>query len=226
MGNDDDGSGSKTIPSQIDVPNGSNSTGKSSFTHTHKKGSSSGQSNSSQGEKIDRFDARMGQPTTPFDGRMMAFVGDSVEGQVPSTVIIPEDSFNAVGVQYVPTVAAMDELLAQDPNLTFVGPFTAADEGVEAVNVRRALWIPNRYVIMALDEGLTPRQAWEQIRGAIVADGLGTWVQVHMPGVFGVKRSFVSLFSPSVHGRCQYIIFIYVSMAESLLFYPALPNYW
>jgi len=72
----------------------------------------------------------------------------------------------------VPTADNLDQLLAADPNAEMVGPFAAGDADTEQLTVRFAVFVPNRHMAMLLDDHMTPREAWQRIRGAIVADGL------------------------------------------------------
>ena len=107
-----------------------------------------------------------------FDNISYAFMGDIINGQAPHTVIWRQDYFEAAPNTQVPTSAYLDQLLAADPNLETVGPFTAGTPDTEQVQTRMSLFVPNRYMTILLDDVLTPRQAWTRIRGAIVADGL------------------------------------------------------
>jgi hypothetical protein len=66
----------------------------------------------------------------------------------------------------------MDQLLVANPALEQVGPFAAGTADTEAVNTRYCIFLPNRYMTLFLDDGMTPRQAWQRLRGALVADGL------------------------------------------------------
>jgi hypothetical protein len=109
---------------------------------------------------------------SPFDNIAYAFLGDVRNGQAPHTVIWDDACFNrAVAVQ-TPTAANLDQLLAADPAAELVGPFAAGDADTESVTVRNAVFIPNRYMAILLDDHLSPRQAWQRIRGALVANGL------------------------------------------------------
>jgi hypothetical protein len=65
----------------------------------------------------------------------------------------------------------MDQLLAQDPNAQFVGPFGNADAGTEVVRTRRTMAIPPRYVTILLENSLSPRDAWLRLKGAIETAG-------------------------------------------------------
>jgi hypothetical protein len=109
--------------------------------------------------------------TSPFDDVAYAFLGDIRNGQTPHTVVWDDTYFNRVAAVQVPTAANLDQLLAADPAAQLVGPFAAGTADTEAVTVRTSVFLPNRYMSMLLDDNMSPRQAWEQVRGAIVADG-------------------------------------------------------
>ena len=117
-----------------------------------------------------RYAAGLGG-ATPFDNVGYAFLGDVHNGQLPHTVVWSDSYFNQVGDTQVPTSAYMDQLLAADPALQQVGPFAAGTADTEVVNTRYCMFIPNPYLTMLLDDCLTPREAWMQLRGAMVADG-------------------------------------------------------
>jgi hypothetical protein len=54
----------------------------------------------------------------PFDGRTHAFIGDSLNGQPPMTVIIASTNFlHAANAIQVPTVAKLEQLLQEEPDL-------------------------------------------------------------------------------------------------------------
>jgi hypothetical protein len=116
--------------------------------------------------------------TTAFDNVGYAFLGDVLNGQVPHTTIWADKYFNRTNDTQVPTAAYMDQLLAADPALQQVGTFVAGTADTEAVNTRFCMFIPNRYMTMLLDDGLTPRQAWQRIRGAMVTDGTADGCQM------------------------------------------------
>lgn len=109
---------------------------------------------------------------SPFDNVAYAFLGDVQGGQAPHTVVWAETQFHQATAMQVPTADGLDQLLATDPNTELVGPFAAGDPDTEQLTVRFAAFIPNRYMVILLNDHLTPRQAWQRIRGAIVTDGL------------------------------------------------------
>jgi hypothetical protein len=112
--------------------------------------------------------------TSPFDDVAYAFLGDVRNGQTPHTVVWDDTYFNRVAAVQVPTAANLDQLLAADPTAELVGPFaagTADTADTEAETVRMLVFLPNRYMSMLLDDNLSRRQVWEQVRGGIVNDG-------------------------------------------------------
>ncbi len=120
--------------------------------------------------QLARFNARLGLPPTPWDDNMYIQKGDLHHNQ---SVIVQwqDDYFHQVNMQIrVPTPAALDTLLAADLNADALGPFNAQDADTELIRVRRTCYIPPAYVPTFLASPLTPRQAWELVRGQIVAD--------------------------------------------------------
>ena len=122
--------------------------------------------------RVSRFAPRIGMLPTPWDDVAFAFQGDVVQQQAPPSVVWDQSYFHTV-VQLirVPTVIMMDQLLGQDPNSQFVGPFGEDDAGTEVVRTRRATVVPHRYVQLLLAQSLTPREAWIRVKGAIAAAG-------------------------------------------------------
>ena len=103
--------------------------------------------------------------TTPFNDKAYAFFGDLAGTDTPVTVVWEDGYFTQAGAVIVPTAAAMDLLLNADPMATMVGPFAAGDPDTESVNVQKCMYIPNRFLPLLLNNSLTPREAWQQIRG-------------------------------------------------------------
>jgi hypothetical protein len=108
--------------------------------------------------------------TSPFDDVAYAFSGDVRNGQTPHTVVWDDTYLNWVAAVQIPTAANLDQLLVADPVAQLVGPFAAGTADTEAVAVRTSVYLPNRYMSMLLDDSMTPRHAWEQVRGALVTD--------------------------------------------------------
>jgi hypothetical protein len=62
-------------------------------------------------------------------------------------------------------------MLAADPAVNLVGPFGNDDAGTEVIRVRHTILVPFRYVRLLLQMPLTPKEAWIQVAGAVIADG-------------------------------------------------------
>jgi hypothetical protein len=65
---------------------------------------------------------------------------------------------------------ALDQALIADPALSICGPFALGDPDTVPVIVRNSCLLPARFAARFLSSNLTPREAWEQIGGAIRAD--------------------------------------------------------
>lgn len=119
-----------------------------------------------------QYNSCLGQPPTAFNNCSMAFIGDIVNGQAPTMVQIANTYFHQASVVQTPTVACINQLLAADLNLQLLGPYNVGDPDVEDVNVWCLVFIPNPYLALILSQGLTPREAWEQIWAQIVTNGV------------------------------------------------------
>jgi hypothetical protein len=71
----------------------------------------------------------------------------------------------------VPTPDTIDATIAGDPTVELLGPYAQGEAGTELIKVRRTCFVPPKYVGMFLSGALTPREAWERVRGQIVIDG-------------------------------------------------------
>ena len=121
--------------------------------------------------RVSRFAPRMGLAPTPWDNAGFAFLGDMIQGQAPPTVAWDNSYFHTVQQTRVPTIAALDQTLAAQPNTEMVGPFADGKAGTELVRTRRTMFLPTKYVPLVLDLGLSPKNAWLRIRGSIEANG-------------------------------------------------------
>ena len=121
--------------------------------------------------QADKFHPRLGLPDTPWDDLIYAQKGDLHRNQA---VLIEwkSDYFRQVNQQLlVPTAATIDTVLAAQPEAELLGPYAQAEAGTELIKVRRTCFVPPRYVPMFLAGPLTPREAWERVRGQIVTEG-------------------------------------------------------
>ena len=69
---------------------------------------------------------------------------------------------------YIPSAAAIDTSLAGNPNITLLGPYRAVDVGAEIIRYRKIVYVPALYIRLLLSDDLTPVEAWNRLRGAIV----------------------------------------------------------
>jgi hypothetical protein len=122
--------------------------------------------------RVTRFGSRIGLPATPWDDVAFAFQGDVIQGQAPPSIVWEPQFFYTINNQVqVPTVVMMDQLLGQDPDAQFVGPFGNGDAGTEVVRTRRTMAVPPRFVTILLENSLSPRDAWIRLKGAIETAG-------------------------------------------------------
>lgn len=121
--------------------------------------------------RLTRRDTRLGQVPLPFDGQGLAYFGDVLNGQSPTTVVIPDPLYNQLPVVQVPTGARFQQLFAAEPERGTFGPFAAGDPDVEAVVTRGLIVIPNKYVVPFLTAGMTPKTAYNVLLGLITQDG-------------------------------------------------------
>lgn len=121
--------------------------------------------------QADKFHPRLGLPATPWDDHLYAQKGDLHRNQAV-LVEWKSEYFHQLNQQLmVPTAATIDTIFAAQPEAEFLGPFAQADAGTELIKVRRTCFVPPRYVPLFLANPLTPREAWERVRGQIVAEG-------------------------------------------------------
>jgi hypothetical protein len=71
----------------------------------------------------------------------------------------------------VPTPVTIDTVYATQPEATMLGPYAQGEPGTELIKVRRTCFVPPKYVPLFLEAPLTPREAWERVRGQMVIDG-------------------------------------------------------
>ena len=69
---------------------------------------------------------------------------------------------------YVPSATAIDTSLADDSNLTLLGPYGAGDAGVEIISCCKTVYVPAPYVGLLLSADHSPVEAWNHLRGEIV----------------------------------------------------------
>jgi hypothetical protein len=123
---------------------------------------------------------RMGFPATQWVNRVFGFVGEvlgpTTGAGLINTVEFPLDAFHLAGNGgahhlNVPTAEILTAAFAADPDVATVGPFVANTPGTDTIRTRTCMFVPTKYVHIVLDRRLTPRQLWEQLVGAIIANG-------------------------------------------------------
>lgn len=121
--------------------------------------------------QIDKFHTRLGLPATAWDDRLFAQKGDLYRNQAV-LVEWKSDYFHQLTQQViVPTPATIDTVLAAQPEVDYLGPYAQGEAGTELIKLRRTCFVPPKYVPMFLGNPLSPKEAWERVRGQIVIDG-------------------------------------------------------
>jgi len=118
-----------------------------------------------------RKDARLGHQPTSYDGLGIAFLGDLVDGQAPYSVVIPDTMFNQTNVVQTPTAGRLAQLITADPAAELFGPFNAGDADTVPLTTRQLIIVPNKYVTPFLNNGMTPKQAYQLLHAMITQDG-------------------------------------------------------
>jgi hypothetical protein len=121
--------------------------------------------------RLQRFEPQLGRPT-PFDGMGFAFHGDVAHGQVPPSVEWPANAFHQVNAAVrVPQRPAIEDWLAANPDADLMDPPDGGAADTELVRVRNCMLVPYRYVRLLFQHSMSPREAWEQLAGALDNDG-------------------------------------------------------
>ena len=107
---------------------------------------------------------------SPWDGKVLAFVGDLLPGNFIDMVEFPEASFALTGEVTIPTTANTTALLAAHPNQGHLLPMAAGTVDTDQVNCRYFIQVPQAYLPLLLNRRLTPRELWEQVVMTIIAD--------------------------------------------------------
>ena len=108
--------------------------------------------------------------TSVWDGKVFAFNGDVHPGNHIDLVEFPADAFSLVGPVVVPTIAQTTALLAAHPNQGHILPMAVGAQDTEQLDSRCFVQIPQAYLPLLLNRRLTPRELWEQVALAIIAD--------------------------------------------------------
>lgn len=118
--------------------------------------------------RVTKYSTRLGMPPTQWDDLAFAFSGDYINTEPPQTVKVPTNYLHLAAQVRVPSPAAIDQFFANNPDAQSLGPFTANDADTEIVRVRHSVLLPPVYVPLILEDTMTPRAAWERIRGEMV----------------------------------------------------------
>ena len=121
--------------------------------------------------RLTRHEARLGQAQYPFDNLGLAFYGDVINGQAPSTVVIPDTWFNQIGPVQSPSHGLLAQEMAAHPNSNSFGPYVAGVADVTPVTTRQVILVPNKYAAPFLTAGMPPRDAYQTLYGMIQQAG-------------------------------------------------------
>ena len=69
---------------------------------------------------------------------------------------------------YITSATVVDTYLYVDDNITLIGPSGAVDVVVEIIGCRNTVYVPAPYGVLLLCAYLSPVEAWNRLRGAIV----------------------------------------------------------
>ena len=122
--------------------------------------------------RLTRHESRLGgQAQYSFDNLGLAYYGDVINGQAPSTVVVPDTWFNQVGPVQVPRPGLLAQEFAADPNAQSFGPYNAGVPDVDPITTRPVILVPNKYAAPFLTAGMTPRAAYQTLVGMIQQNG-------------------------------------------------------
>ena len=109
----------------------------------------------------------MGHPPCHWENETFANRGNVTFGTAPLSQWGPAYLHLATAV-HVPSAAMIDAAIAGDADLKLLRPYIAGDAGVESVRCRKTVYVPAPYVGLLLSGNLTPVEAQQRLRGAIV----------------------------------------------------------
>ena len=111
-------------------------------------------------------------PTMGRGGRVLrlALLGDVWSAAPPQLVSWPTQAFEQTDIVAVPSPNQIDAVLGVDHDLDLIGPFAAEDQGITTITTLKMMYLPPKYIHLALGRYLSPREAWERIGGAIRAE--------------------------------------------------------
>jgi hypothetical protein len=117
-----------------------------------------------------KFETRLGQPPTQWNGCTFGSIHNVVGHQIPMTVELPADAFSRQGggTQFcVGLPQLINASFATNNDLQLLGAFGNLDAATELIKSRNMVPVPHCYMRHLTGGPLTPRQAWETIGGAI-----------------------------------------------------------
>jgi hypothetical protein len=102
----------------------------------------------------------------PQPEQTYCFLGDVSEMIPPQVAFFPANAFEACANVRVPTEDVLDGAITEDNPIC--GPYAEGEVGTEVVAVRRMMYLPPRFVPLALaNPRMSPFDAWEIIGGAV-----------------------------------------------------------
>ena len=113
------------------------------------------------------YESRMGRLPCRWDDETFGNRRDVSYDTAPLSVWDPK-YIHLTPAVYVPSAAAIDTSLYGDTNVTLLGPYGAGDAGVEIICYCKTVYVPARYVGLLLCAHLTPAEARNRLRRAIV----------------------------------------------------------
>jgi len=121
--------------------------------------------------RVEAVATAQGRAASRYAGQAVGQIGDV--GEVGATYAVwPSRGFRRPAATRVPTLPEMGNMIAgMDPADNLLGPYAADDAGTEEVLTRHLVLVPPPYVPIVIHGGLTARELWAQLGGAIVADG-------------------------------------------------------
>lgn len=120
--------------------------------------------------RLTRHDTPFGQVQMSFDNMGLGFFGDIIDGQAPTTVVIPDNLYTQLPQTQVPDAGLLAQLFAADPAAEVFGPYAAGDPDVTAITTRQLVIVPNCYAAPFLTTGMTPKAAYLVLSGLIARD--------------------------------------------------------
>lgn len=124
--------------------------------------------------RLTRFEPGLGQARPSFADTGNGFIGDVLpHGQAPFSVELPDTLFNRINtVTQVPHAGLLEQDLNAGPEVALVGPYPAGTADCSPVISRQAMLVPNNIARMFLHHSMSPKDAYQAVRGALQASGI------------------------------------------------------